>query len=106
MGGSKRWRPGQPTKGKRARSLPYSYCPYHHKRTWKSRAKAAEVAEQMTRAEADPDLPPVRVHWCPIAGAYHVTGSSQEEYDRNQTKHYARERDDDRTDPGPGTGPG
>jgi hypothetical protein len=97
-GGSKKWRQGQPLRGRKARSLPYTECPYHHKRTWRSRAKADDVAEQMARQERDDDEP-VRVHWCPLAGGWHVTSTTQAEFDRKQTLHYAQ-RDEGEEDDG------
>jgi len=74
-------------------------CPYHHKRTWKSRAKADDVAAQMSRLERDDDSP-VRVHWCRLAGGWHVTSSTQAEYDSKQTLHYAQRDEEEDEDDG------
>lgn len=84
-----------PRKRKGAVGLPYSMCNYHHKRTWKSRARVDEVAGQMAKLDDGPEV--VRVHWCPQAGGWHITSSSQADYDRRQTEYYAHDPEEDET---------
>ena len=63
-------------------------CFYHKKWSYATYEECAEVARHKMLAD---DTTVLRPHWCPYAGAYHLTSKTPAEYNRRRADGDARE---------------
>lgn len=61
-------------------------CRYHHKWNYATYEQCAEACRHSTER----DEAKLQPHWCPIEGVYHMTSSTEQEYNRRQAEGLAR----------------